>query len=501
MNEIRILQLGTENWKKQYRLPGYVQWVYASGFTKASAKLFDMVFLDRQPREEEYDALNASTRAYTLYVTEDVAIEGDMKDLYEQKCGQVLQKSQVQEFLSREIRFYFTRSYGEKYQMTKLTVAEHFSGTVRWNGNRDLILQGNFGRSMRQAAFWRNNVPLFQHQVLDLWLEYEKDPQVEIMLELTQFAEGSSSDVIGHWTFDEKQLEQVVRIEGKRGDGPVFASVRAKGNGELRIIALHNRYSRGSHGYFLPGGVRYVTSEREEIFAYFDPGDRKPPLNVYFCGYKEREGFENYHLMRNMGGPFLLLSEARLEGGCFYMGSEEYETLMADVIRSYMKELDFTSEQMIFSGLSMGACGALYYGSGLRPHAVIIGKPLVSIGNVAANEKRLRPGVFPASLDVLQYLSGNTDDAAVLALNQKFWDKFDAADWSKTKFIVAYMLEDDYDTDGYAMLLEHLQSGGVQVYGKGIHGRQNDNTNLVVQWFISQYRNVLSEDFGREVMR
>ena len=59
MNEIRILQLGTENWKKQYRLPGYVQWVYASGFTKASAKLFDMVFLDRQPREEEYDALNA----------------------------------------------------------------------------------------------------------------------------------------------------------------------------------------------------------------------------------------------------------------------------------------------------------------------------------------------------------------------------------------------------------------------------------------------------------
>ncbi len=498
MNEIRVLQLGTENWKKQYRLPEYVRWVYASEFTRASAKLYDMVFLDRQPREEEYAALDASTRAYTLYVTEHVAIEGNMKEFYEQKCGQVLQESQIQRFLLREIRFYFTRSYGEKYQMDKLTPAEHFSGTVRWNGNHDLTLRGDFGSSMRQAAFWRNNIPLLQDQVLDLWLEYEKDPQVEIMLELTQFAEGNSSDVIGHWTFDEQQMEQVVCIEGEKGNGPVFASVCAKGDGELRIIALHNRYSRGSHGYFLPGGVRYVTSKREEIFAYFHPGDRKPPLNVYFCGYKQREGFENYHMMRNMGGPFLLISEARLEGGCFYMGSQEYETLLADVIRTYRKELGFTSEQMIFSGLSMGAFGALYYGSELRPHAVIVGKPLVSIGNVAANEKRLRPGVFPTSLDVLQYLGGDTDDAAVLTLNRKFWDKFDAADWSKTKFIVAYMLEDDYDTDGYAMLLEHLQSGGVQVYGKGIHGRQSDNTSQVVKWFISQYRKVLSEDFGRE---
>lgn len=499
MNEIRILQLGTENWKEQYHFPEYVQWVYASAFLRSSEKLFDMVFLDRQPREQEFSALRDSTRAYTLFVTENVVIEGKMKELYESKCGQKLEKDQIQEFISREIRFYFTRSYGEKYQMKDLAVSEHFHGAVRWNGNHDLILQGDFGAGTRQVAFWRKNIPMFQDQVLDLWLEYRKDPQVEIALEITQFAAGSRSDVIGHWIFDEKQLEQVVHIEGKNGAGPVFASVCAKGNGELRIIALHNRYSRGSHGYFLPGGVRYVTSEREEIFAYFDPGDRKPPLNVYFCGYKEREGFENYHLMRNMGGPFLLISEARLEGGCFYMGSAEYETLLADVIRTYMKELDFMPEQVIFSGLSMGACGALYYGSVLRPHAVIVGKPLASIGNVAANEKWLRPGVFPASMDVLRYLSGDTDDTAVLALNQKFWNRFDEADWSKTTFIVAYMIEDDYDTDGYATLLEHLQSGGVQVYGKGIQGRQNDNTNEVVRWFISQYREVLSEDFGREV--
>ena len=501
MNEIRILQLGIEDWKEQYHLPKNVQWMYVPDFTDASAKLFDVVFLDRQPREQEYAALKNSTRAYTLFVTENVVIEGKMKELYECKCGQIIQKTQVQEFLTRELRFYFTNSYGEKYHMTNLTVAEHFSGKVRWNGNHDLTLQGDFGSNMRQVAFWRNNIPLFRNQMLDLWLEYQKDSQVEIALEITQYAGGSRSTEINRWIFDEKQLDQVVHIEGDQGDGPVFVSICAKGEGKLRIIALHNRYSRGTHGHFLPGGVRYVTSDREEIFAYFDPGDRKPPLNVYFCGYKEREGFENYHLMRNMGGPFLLLSEARLEGGCFYMGSEEYETMVVDVIRKHMEKLGFSPEQMILSGLSMGACGALYYGSELRPNVVIIGKPLVSVGNVAANEKRLRPGGFSAALDVLQYLSGNTDDEAVLALNEKFWDKFDASDWSKTKFIVAYMLEDDYDTDGYATLLEHLQSGGVQVYGKGIHGRHNDHTSTVIQWFTSQYRRVLEEDFDRKVER
>lgn len=499
MDEIDVLQLGTEDWKEIYQLPECVRWTYAVEFTEEPDKPYDVVFLDRQPNEQEYEVLNHMIRAYTLFVTENVVLEGEMKTLYECKCGRVLQTPQLQQFLSEELRFYFPGSYGEKFKMTNLRVAEDFSGTVRWNGNHDLIIEGDFGDQMSQVAFWRNNILLFQDQVLDLWLEYRKDPQVEITLEITQFARGSLSTVIDHWVFDEKQMEQIVRIEGKQGVGNLFVSIRAKGTGMLQIIALHDRYSRGSHGCFIPGGVRYVTSKREEIFVYFDPGDRKPPLNVYFSGYKTKEGFEGYYMMRKMGCPFLLFSDARLEGGCFYMGSEEYEMQLDYMIRSYMIELGFTPKQVILSGLSMGSSGALYYGSTIRPHAVIVGKPFVNIGNIAANEKRIRPGGFPTSLDVLQYLGGSQDAKTVSELNRRFWKKFDASDWSRTKFVVAYMLEDDYDTEGYATLLEHLQLDHVQVYGKGIHGRHNDDTSGVVKWFLSQYYRVLAEDFGREV--
>ena len=59
------------------------------------------------------------------------------------------------------------------------------------------------------------------------------------------------------------------------------------------------------------------------------------------------------------------------------------------------------------------------------------------------------------------------------------------------------MIEDDYDSDAYNTLISHLDSEGVQVYGKGIHGRHNDDTNGIVRWFSSQFKKILTEDFGR----
>ena len=153
---------------------------------------------------------------------------------------------------------------------------------------------------------------------------------------------------------------------------------------------------------------------------------------------------------------------------------------------------------MILSGLSMGTFGALYYGCDILPHAIILGKPLASIGDVAANERLHRPGGFPTSLDVLQKVSGGTDKDAILRLNERFWNKLDGAAWKNTKFIISYMLEDDYDATAYQTLLSHVKGSGMKIYGKGIHGRHNDDTNSIVAWFKNQYDRILQEDFSRK---
>ncbi len=498
MEKIRILQLGSEDWNGVYTLPEDAELHYEENLQQNPSKPYDLVFLDRTPRKEEIPFLHQAAKAYTLFATDHVAQNEETDWLLCSRKGRYINQSDIQEFLLSEARNYFPKPYGEKFDLLKLAVSRDFKGSIRWDGNYRVCLGGDFGDELHQIVFWRNNIPVFQGQCIDLWLEYKKDPGIRIALTATQFVRGTISEIQQKWEFSEEELDQVVRMDNQMPEGAVFLSLSAMGKGELQIIALHDRYSRRGHGHFLPGGDRYVTSEREEVFCYFDPGDLKPPLNVYFSGYKTLEGFEGYWMMKKLGCPFLLVAEARLEGGCFYMGSEEYEEMIRSAILGYMQELGFTSDQVIFSGLSMGTFGALYYGCDIRPHALLLGKPLANIGTVAAGERLLRPGGFPTSLDVLKYLHGSADMKAVKKLDARFWDKFDTADWGRSKFIVSYMMEDDYDATAYADLLKHLHSDGVQVYGKGIHGRHNDDTQAIVNWFVSQYEKILDEDFSRK---
>ena len=499
MAKIQILQLGNEDWNEIYTLPEGVTLDYAEEFTEPPEKAYDLFFLDRNLLEEEIRQVYRSAKAYTLFVTSKVDVRGRMEWLCRSRRAQHLPRADIQRFLTEETRFYFPRPYGEKFALRDVAVAHGFSGKVKWNGNQNILLEGDFGEEFRQAAYWRYNNPLPKGEAADFWLEYDKDPSVEIVLEVTIFATGTASIVLERLELSEKDLEQVVRLESSKGNGTLFFSVKAKGRGRLWLTGLHKRLSRGKHGYFLPGGERYVTSSREEAFCYFDPGDLKPPLNVYFSGYKTLEGFEGYFMVKALGCPFLLIAEPRLEGGSFYMGSDEYEQIYVNMIRKHMKELGFTPDQVILSGLSMGTFGALYYGCDIRPHAMIVGKPLASIGNVAANEKHLRPGGFPTSLDILRFQCGGSGEECVQRLNVKFWNKFEKTDWGSSKFVAAYMIEDDYDADAYLSMLSHLQSDGVQAYGKGIHGRHNDDTTGIINWFLNQYKKILREDFGRKM--
>jgi len=496
---IRVLQLGNQDWSSSLELPNYIEFSYEEQFEEAPRTPFGLVFIGRAISQKEEKELQLATKAHCLYVIEGTEINESLEYLIACKCGKFLQEEEIQAFMLHEARNYFPKPYGEKYQLGKMAIAQGFLGRVFWNGNYSVELDGEYGQDFEQIVYWRNNIPIFEGQAIDFWLEYKKEPGVEIQLVVTQFQSHTISTIQQKWVFSEEQLKDIVTVDNQMPTGPVFTSIMAKGKGKLEIIALHDRYSRRGHGLFLPGGERYVTKEREEIFYYFDPGDMKPPLNVYFSGYKTMQGFEGYYMMRKMGCPFLLIAEPRLEGGCFYMGSQEYEKALADIVNAHLEKLGFSNEELILSGLSMGTYGALYYGCDLLPHAMILGKPLASIGDVAKNERLHRPGGFPTSLDMLHYIAGNTDETAIQLMNDRFWNKFRSADFKKSKFVVAYMIEDDYDMTAYDKLISNLKSEGVQVYGKGIHGRHNDATGPIASWFKSQYEQILSNDFSRRI--
>lgn len=186
-----------------------------------------------------------------------------------------------------------------------------------------------------------------------------------------------------------------------------------------------------------------------------------------------------------------MIADPRLEGGSFYIGSPELEASIVQTIQNALKQLGFEKNALILSGLSMGTFGALYYASDLEPAAVIVGKPLTNLGNIAANGVLVRPGEFGTAADLLLHETGGTTAADVDALNQKFWQKFRQSSFDHTLFAIAYMTEDDYDQTAYEDILSELGDGQAVVIGKGISGRHNDNTGAIIDWFYSQYQRII----------
>lgn len=482
------------------RVSDCAEWHYEPDFSEPPEKDFDVAILDREITEDEFDFLIRFLRAYTLFVTENVLLEKDslMRQLMVRKKGKQISLEELKNLLEEELADYFSRFRGEHFWPHHLSVAQGFRGNVLWRGFEGVDLSGNFGNEMTQIVFWTTNPSIEGNQTVELWLEYAKDATIEISLEVTvlYFLYGTDPESQQTWTFSEKDLEDIIYIKNEAEKrGLMFVSIRAKGAGKLTVTAIHSRDSRRGKGVFLPGGKRSVTSDREEVFYYFDPGNLKPPLNVYFASFDLPEGFEGYKMIRRMGHPFLLIAEARLAGGAFYIGSEEYENTIEQIIRSHMEELGFQSSEVIMSGLSMGAYGALYYSCRILPHTIVIGKPLASLGDIAENERINRPGGFPASLDVLHKACGTLSHEAAIRLNDRFWNVFDRTDWSGVQFAVAYMIEDDFENTAYGLLQSHLKGTNVRIYGKGLHGRHNDNSPGIVNWFVKQYYRIIQDYF------
>lgn len=145
----------------------------------------------------------------------------------------------------------------------------------------------------------------------------------------------------------------------------------------------------------------------------------------------------------------------------------------------------------------MGSVGALYYGALLHPGAMVLGRPMVNLGTAAQRERIRRPGGFPASLDLLQKLTGDVNDACAEQLNQRMWDRIDKGDFRQTEMAIGYMEEDDYDPKAYLELLHHLRGQHCLIYGKGFSGRHNDNPEQVQDWLRLQYDRLLEERYGR----
>lgn len=177
MKTVRVLQLGAEDFSQTYQISNCAEWCYEPDFSGLPEKDFDVVILDREVKEDEFDFLVRFMRAYTLFFTDTMSVKkGDMThQLIVRKRAKKISAKELEKLLKEELVDYFPGSYGEKVDPKYLALCQGFVGRVSWRGYEGVDLKGDYGNELKQIAFWRSNMPLFEEQVIEFWLEYAKD--------------------------------------------------------------------------------------------------------------------------------------------------------------------------------------------------------------------------------------------------------------------------------------------------------------------------------------
>ncbi|KXT59350.1 accessory Sec system protein Asp2 [Lactococcus sp. DD01] len=505
--KIRVLHLGEKSLKEEFSANDWdlLDWTSINvekttqqeidDLLKKTQKPFDAVLCTEKIDEEVIKALENLIDVYGIII--DCNLKDEVSDTFKKKkIPYFIDTRQARNVIDEIKNNFFSGQMGSKLHTNTIHVNQKFKGQNKVLGESYLMLEGSYDVIKRQPLLmWQRNIGMYGRSK-KIWLEFVKDPTVEISLTLLKIREGGS-EVMERCTYSQEEVKRGIEVPYENNIGYLSVFLSAKGQGVLRVGPLHFRDTRYQYGEYILGGKKITDENNQELFYYFNPADLKPPLNVYFSGYRSAEGFEGFFMMKALGAPFLLITDPRLEGGSFYMGSSSLEDKLTDVIQKHLDYLGFSKEELVLSGLSMGTYGALYYASRLEPGHVIVGKPLVNVGDIAYNEQLVRPGGFPTSLDILKSLEGSLTKEAVENLNQRFWLQFSEGKFDATRFIVAYMMNDDYDVHAYKDITAHLSESEASIISKGIPGRHNDNSPAINEWFLSQYKRILREQFHR----
>lgn len=394
---------------------------------------------------------------------------------------------------------FVVKPIGTKLGMNDMYFTNEFKGNISLNGNESVCFDGTGRAEAIKVMGWAINIFYGDDTNVEFYPECKvSTPKSELIFKIQIFKldDTLENTITVTKTKDNLVKPTLIHFE-KQGYIYVSAYIRGAGKAKFSIGQCHVLPYRHGKGDLSFGGESIVDTDylNGRILFYFDAGNMKPPLNVYFGGFNRGDFFEGYGMLKKMESPFILVSDTRLIGGAFYIGSQELETKLIDFINKKLALLHFSEEQLILAGLSMGTFGALYYASSLHPRAIVIGKPLSNIGSIALNEKVKRPGGFPESLDLL--LMKNCDFLVnnATSLNEKFWKKFKNGNFTKTIFVIAYMKQDDYDPQAFLEISNYLKSEqlNVKIIHKGLIGRHNDNTSGIVEFFTKQWENLLND--------
>ncbi len=493
---MNVLQLGAQNWADKYKIPNEIAWNYNT-YPQAGIKRFDLVIITEGVQLEDnlWSKLQWQVPPYCVlyspFAEKDLS-EAGLNFINCQEARQIVEDPQ--ELINQLPVRYFPGQSGMRIPPTNILL----------NSVDSTLLDGGHLRVTVNSDRWvkignyRQQIYIDPNRLLKFNLEYNRKANVKVRLRFFIQEDGGDGNLANNYLLDfsENNEEQLLPLKPADMRRFTSASIEVMGKGQVTIGMLHSRWSRAGKGEFLPGGRRLIDpATGADIAYYFNPGDLRPPLHVYFSGARELEGFEAYPLFRRNHTPTLLFTDPRLAVGQFYTG-EAIESQIKATIIATLKKLGFNRQQLVMNGISMGTYPAIKLGAQLSAYAINVAKPTVNLGQVALRARLERPDEFDTIFDIDRQLVSSLTSEQLEQLDTKFWKLMNQTDLTKTRIYVGYMKNDDYDNLAIKRMQENAAIQNARLFvSKGFPGRHNDN-NAVVQWLVSRLVEI-NNAFGR----
>lgn len=509
-----VLQLGTSNWQKNFSVPADVKWVYnqpeyfqnlpkpkKGAKPKKRQKFFNLILVTAPVSltDDQWKKLQWTVDPYRVLYTPGVK-EGlsPAGRTFLKMDRATLRTDQPQSIIDDiEKKYFAAENGGFKMAPSRLIINRQMmqGRTIKYPDPAHLTVQVN-SQDWQTLANYRDNWYIAPKRQMKVWLEFEQNVDVDVRFRVFLSDNGQRS----HYVIDlDTRHEPILPLPIQDHGQFINVAIEVRGVGELTIGYVHGRWTRYGVGHYIPGGQRLVDpNNNEEIPYYFNPGDGKPPLTVYFSGINMVETFEGKNMVRRMKSPSIVFFDPRLSLGEFFV-SDNLQKQIVKLIKQKLADLGFTNQQLVATGISQGSYAAMKICGPLQPKAIIVGKLLCNLGHIAARGRLHRPNDFQGSYDVVtRIINSELDIHDPQQLDDSYWRVIRECDLTHTKIFVAYMLNDNFDNWAFNRFEQTPAIKASEEFAfKGYPGRHNDNSFVISNWFKERLKQVMQDDFGR----
>ncbi|WP_368904303.1 accessory Sec system protein Asp2, partial [Staphylococcus haemolyticus] len=252
--KFRILQVGGKDLEPLFDSKKGVEWDYLddalftfdSGYIEAVKSIikafgnFDLVFVQSAYSPELMDLLRVVATPHNTVIDAQMwSPNYDAEPLIQHKFVKKLNYQTEEDLHHQLLAVTFPGQYGDRVSPIKTTVNPHFQGTYKYEGNKSLVLEGDFGTSFKPIVTWIQSLVSDEDKVNELWPEYslEGDVEIEYTFRLSPFGSTEYPDTT--LRFEHKDLNQPIQLPLRTTQMNVSVSLKAKGKGKLRIGAIH----------------------------------------------------------------------------------------------------------------------------------------------------------------------------------------------------------------------------------------------------------------------